>query len=95
MKDSIHEVDFPKYLTKAEIEREYWGKQIILTNIRAKPDGSEIDGGIVRYHAKNSMSELWGLLSNLIKTEGDDALGSCGVRYVGDIHMNLYVGDGS
>ena len=89
----IHEVENPVYLTKDEIRREYWGKQVLLTNVQMTPKQDRIDGGIVRFYAStDAIDELWQKLAELRATEGDSVLESCGVEYMGDVHLNLYVG---
>ena len=94
MGKSIYKVENPVYLHKAEIREKYWNKQVLLTNVEMTPDFRRMDGGIVRYYATDSMEELYQKLSELRKTEGDDAIESCSVEYIGPIYLNLYAGGG-
>ena len=91
MDKGIYRVENPVYLKKDEIQKKYWEKQVLLTNVEMTPDFSQMDGGIVRYYADNSMSELWELLSKLRETEGVDTIDCCSVEYVGPIYMNLSI----
>jgi hypothetical protein len=91
----VYKVEDPVYLTKEEIQQQYWDKQVLLTNIEMAPDYSRMDGGVVRYYAIDSMDELWALLSELREIEGNEAIESCSVQYVGPIYMNLYAAGGS
>ena len=94
MEKQIYEVKNPVYLTNGEIREKYWDRQVLLTNVRMKSDFSEMDGGIVRYYASNSMDELYQKLRELRKTEGDDVIGSCGIEYIGPIYLNFYAAGG-
>ena len=94
MVKGIYKVENPVYLTEDEIQKKYWDKQVLLTNIEMTPNFSKMDGGIVRYYADNSMNELWDLLSELRETEGEDAIEICGVEYIGPIYLNLWAAGG-
>ena len=95
MEKKIYKVENPVYMTKDNIRKKYWNKQVLMTNIQDKPDHSSMDGGIVRYYATNSMDELWQLLTELRNTEGDDAIKCSGVEYIGNIYLNLYASGGA
>jgi hypothetical protein len=90
--NGIQEVESPVYLTKDAIRKKYWGKQVLLTNVRMTPEQDRMDGGIVRFYATDAIDDLWRKLAELRTTEGDGALESCGVEYIGDLYLNLYVG---
>ena len=92
MEKGVYKVENPIYLSQDEIRKQYWEKQVLLTNIEMTPNYSKMDGGIVRYYANNSMKELWELLRELRETEGADAIECCSIDYVGPIYMNLYAG---
>ena len=57
--NKIREVENPVYLTKDVIRREYWGKQVLLTNVQMTPKQDRMDGGIVRFYATDAIDELW------------------------------------
>lgn len=88
----IHVVNNPVYLEKDAIRSKYWGKQVLLTNVQMTTDQDRMDGGIVRFYATDAIDELWKKLAELRATEGDSVLESCGVEYMGDVYLNLYVG---
>jgi len=88
----VYEVENPVYMTKDAIRSEYWGKQVLLTNVQMTTDQDRMDGGIVRFYATDAIDELWKKLAELRATEGDSVLESCGVEYMGDVYLNLYVG---
>ena len=94
MEKNIYKMENPVYLKKDEIQKKYWNKQVLLTNVQMTPDFSRMDGGIVRYYATDSMDELWALLRELRENEGNDAIESCSIQYVGPIYMNLYATGG-
>jgi len=94
MDKKIVKIDNPKYMTKDEIRKKFWNHQVLLTNVKMKPDYSAMDGGIVRYYATNSMDELYAILGEIRRTEDDDAIGGCGIKYIGNIYMNLYAAGG-
>jgi hypothetical protein len=91
MGNRVYRVENPIYLTKDAINKIYWGKQVLLTNIEMTSDYSRMDGGIVRYYAIDSIDELYQVLTELRETEGD-TIESCGINYIGDLHLNMYVG---
>jgi len=90
----IYKVEHPVYLKKEEIDKKYLDKQVLMTNIEMTLDFSTMDGGIVRYYADNSMSELYGILRELRETEGEDVIEICGIEYIGPIYLNLWAAGG-
>ena len=91
MESRVYRVENPIYLTKNAIIEKYWGKQVLLTNVEMTSDYSRMDGGIVRYYAIDSMDELYHVLAKLRETEGD-TIDSCSIEYIGNLHLNMYVG---
>ena len=90
----IYKVENPVYLKKDEIRKKYWDKQVLLTNVEMTPDFSSMDGGIVRYYAIDAKDELYGILRKLRETKSDAIESSC-IKYIGDLHLNLYTGGGN
>ena len=90
MGKQIYKVENPVYLKKDEIQKKYWDKQVLMTNVKMTPDFSSMDGGIVRYYATNAKDKLYKKLRELRKTEGDDVIESCGIEYIGDLYLNLW-----
>jgi len=90
MEKQVCKVENPVYLTKDEIREKYWDKQVLLTNIKMTQGYSRMAGGIVRYYAVDSKDELYAILNELRKTDGDEMLGSCGVDFIGNVYINLY-----
>ena len=94
MKKLIYKVENPVYLKKEEINKKYWDKQVLMTNIEMTPNFSRMDGGIVRYYAIDAKEELYKKLAELRKTEGEDVIDCCGIEYIGDLHLNLWAAGG-
>ena len=95
MKNNIYKVENPVYLTEDEIQKKYWDKQVLLTNVKMTPDFSQMDGGIVRYYATDAKDKLYKKLAELRRTEGEDVIENCGIEYIGPIYLNLYAAGGS
>jgi len=57
--NQVYKVENPVYLSEEEIEKKYWDKQVLMTNIEMAPDFSKMDGGIVRYYAIDAKDELY------------------------------------
>ena len=94
MENRVYKVENPVYLSEEEIEKKYWDKQVLMTNIEMTPNFSRIDGGIVRYYAIDANEELYKKLAELRRTEGEDAIESCSIRYIGPIYLNLWAAGG-
>lgn len=90
----IYKIENPVYLKKDEIDKKYWDKQVLMTNIKMVPDFSSMDGGIVRYYAIDAKDELYKKLADLRKKEGVDAIDCCGIEYIGPIYLNLWAAGG-
>ena len=93
MDNLVYKVENPEYRTAAEIRDEYWGKQVLITNIEMSPDYSKMDGGIVRYYAIDNIDGLYQAKAELRDAEGD-ALEICGIEYIGELYLNLYARSG-
>ena len=93
MEKKVIKIDNPTYMTQDEIRKKFWNHQVLLTNVKPKPDYSDMDRGIVRYYATESMEELYAILGELRRTE-EDNIGSCGIEYIGNIYLNLYAAGG-
>ena len=91
MENNIYKVENPVYLKTEQIEKNYWDKQVLLTNVEMTSDFSRMDGAIVRYYAIDARAELYQKLAELRRTEGDDIIECCGVEYIGPINLNLYI----
>ena len=94
MEKDIYKVENPVYLSQNEIRKQYWEKQVLMTNIEMTPDFSNMDGGIVRYYATDAKDELYKKLRELRETEGDDVIECCGIDYIGPIYLNLWAAGG-
>ena len=95
MDNQIYKVENPVYLKKEEIDKKYFDKQVLMTNIEMTPTFSRMDGGIVRYYAFDAKDELYKKLAELRETEGEDIIECCGIRYIGPINLNLWAAGGS
>ena len=94
MDNQIYKVENPVYLSEEEIEKKYWDKQVLMTNIEMTPDFSRMDGGIVRYYAVDAKAELYKKLAELRRTEGVDAIDCCSIEYIGPLFLNLWAAGG-
>jgi hypothetical protein len=54
-------------IKKDEIQKKYWDKQVLFTNVEMTPDFNQMDGGIVRYYATNSMEDLFYKCKQFVK----------------------------
>jgi hypothetical protein len=90
----VVKIDNPAYMTQDEIRRNFWNHQVLMTNMQMTPMKDTWAGGIVRYYADESMDELYAILGEIRRTEDDGAIGGCSIRYIGNIHINLYAAGG-
>ena len=93
MDKKVVKIDNPIYMTQDEIRKKFWNHQVLMTNMQMTPAQDTWAGGIVRYYATESMDELYSILSEIRRTEYDN-IGSCSIRYIGNIYMNLYAAGG-
>jgi len=84
LQNTINKVDNPIYMSKEDIEKNYWGNQVVLTNIEYTPKGEPFTwvGGKVQYYAKY-LKGLHKVLIDATRTSND--LGECGIMYIGDM----------
>jgi hypothetical protein len=80
MSDIITEIENPIYMTREEMERHYWNKCVLLTNL-TKNNGKSITGGVIRYSARNSKI-LYNKMMELDKNP--DKYGHTTVFWMGD-----------
>jgi len=92
--NQIYEVKNPVYMKKEAIDKKYWDKQVLMTNIEMTPNFSDMDGGIVRYYAIDAKDKLYKKLAELRRTEGVDAIDCCGIEYIGPLYLNLWAAGG-
>jgi len=76
MKQEIHRVKNPKYLSLAEISERFWDNFVLVTNTTA---GS--NAGIVRYYCHANEPELTDIIMEMDKDE--ETYGDCLIYYVG------------
>jgi len=88
MQKEIVRVENPVFMTHEEIRENYWGKQVLLTDMEFTENHSGLIGGIVRVWGRRAMMDLWRLLDE----EYSDGPGRCSVQYIGDIPLFLYAG---
>jgi len=91
MQKEIVRVENPVYMTYDEIRENFWGKQVLLTDIEYTADHSDMAGAVVRVWGRRAMMDLWRLLFK----EYSDGPGTCGVEYIGDLPLFLYAGIGT
>ena len=78
-------VENPHYMEKWEMEKNFWGNFLLISNIKDRKNSSGIEGGVVRFYSKDT-KELYELIMEMDK---DDAnYGSCMVKYMGDSDKN-------
>lgn len=94
MEKRVYKVKNPVYLKKGEIQKKYWDKQVLMTNVEMTPDYSGMDGAVVRYYAVDAKDKLYEMLRKLRETEGDDVIECCGIDYIGPIYLNLWAAGG-
>jgi hypothetical protein len=76
----ITQVKNPVYQTKEEIDKKYWGKKLIISNMKHSPAGIRWVGGVVRYYSKT----FGGLTDIIIEMDKDEeAYGRCDLIYAG------------
>ena len=82
----IIKVENPIYQTKEEIYKQYWGKQVIISNMKHTPIGVQWVGGVVRYYSKTQ----GGLTDIIIEMDGDEeTYGRCDIFYIGPVFPSL------
>ena len=83
MSSDIIKVEHPTYMTRKEMEQNYWNKCVLLTNLTDN-NGKSITGGIVRYYARSS-KVLWAKVKELYKEpEKYGGYGGITVFWMGD-----------
>jgi len=76
----IIKVENPVYQTKAEIIKQYWDNQVIVSNMEHSPAGIQWVGGVVRYYSKTR----GGFIDIIMEMDKDEkTYGRCEMIYIG------------
>ena len=80
----IYKVENSIYMSREEIEKNFWGNALVLTNMEFTPKGEPYKwvGGKVQYYAKY-LKDLYKI--GFGPTFSSDEYGECGFWYVGDM----------
>nr|AGS52520.1 hypothetical protein [uncultured bacterium contig00005] len=91
---TITRVENPVYMTQDEINKKYYNRQVLVTNIEWGQ--GTWAGGIVRYHANNCMRELTSILAWINRDNADECGQSC-TFFLGPVNLcpvSILVKDG-
>jgi hypothetical protein len=78
-------VENPRYMDNWEMEEQFWGNFLLISNIKDSERNSGVDGGVVRYYSKDT-AKLYELIMEMDKDGA--TYGSCMVRYIGGGEKN-------
>jgi hypothetical protein len=82
MVSTLTKVEDPKYMTRDEMEQNYWNKCVLLTNLTDN-NGKSVTGGIVRYYARSSKI-LYEKMQELDLDKESEKYGRTMVFWMGD-----------